>query len=274
MPWKDHAGRFSLLKATTFLLTLYPALLLLGRWAAGDLGGRPYTEAIHRSGDWAVRFLILALAVTPMRAVLNWPRVVLLRRMLGVAAAAYAALHLLLYLGDQKWNLWIAASEIVLRFYLTIGFVALCVLVALAITSTDAWQRRLRQNWKRLHRWVFPAAALALFHYALQSKVNVTDALFWAGVFVWLMAWRYLPRTRQTNLAVLAVLAPLAALATAAIEVAWYGLATRVDPWRVAAANLDFAPDRRPASQVLVLAMAVVAVAALCRVRWRRAPAT
>lgn len=274
MPWNDPAGRFSPLKAVTLLLVLYPAVMLLGRWVAGDLGGRPFTEAIHRSGDWAVRFLVLSVAVTPMRAVLNWPRVVLLRRMLGVAAASYAGLHVFLYLGDQKWNAWVVVSEIVLRFYLTIGFVALCLLVALAVTSTDGWQRRLRQNWKRLHRWVFPATALALFHYALQSKVNVTDALFWTGVFLWLWLWRRLPRGQQTRLAVLAAMAPVTALATAAVEITWYGLATKVDPWRVAAANLEFAPDRRPASQVLVLALVVVAVVALRRVRWRRAPAT
>ena len=84
---------------------------LLLRWGVGDLGPRPLTEAIHRSGDWAVRLLVLALAVTPARAVLDWPRVVLVRRMLGVAAAAYAGLHLLLYMADQKWDLVTVASD-------------------------------------------------------------------------------------------------------------------------------------------------------------------
>jgi sulfoxide reductase heme-binding subunit YedZ len=260
MPWNDPAGRFSPLKAAAFALTLYPALWLLARWAIGDLGARPITEAIHRSGDWAVRFLILTLAVTPARALLNWSRVVLLRRMLGVAAAAYAGLHLLLYVADQKWNLWTVATEIALRFYLTIGFVVLLALAALAITSTDGWQRHLRQRWKLLHRLVFPATALALFHYALQSKINVTDALAWAGLFVWLALWRRLPRPQQTRLLALLALTVAATLATAVIEVAWYGLATKVDPWRVLAANLGFDPARRPAARVLLAGLAVIAL--------------
>jgi len=270
MPWNDHAHRFSPLKAAALLLVLYPAALLLLRWASGDLGGRPITEAIHRSGDWSVRFLVLALAVTPARAVLDWPRVLLLRRMLGVAAAFYAGLHLLLYVADQKWNLWTVGSEIVLRFYLTIGFVTLLGLGALAVTSTDAWQKRLRQRWTKLHLLAYPLTALALFHYALQSKISVTDALFYAGIFVWLMLWRALPRPRQARLGALALLAPATMLATAAIEVAWYGLATKVSALRVAEANFGFDLAVRPASQVVVLALAVVLLAALRRIRWRR----
>ena len=123
IPWTDHAGRFSALKAAVLAFALYPALWLALRWGLADLGPRPLTEAIHRSGDWAVRFLVFSLAVTPARAVLDWPRILLVRRILGVAAAMYALLHLLLYVADQKWNLWTVASEIVLRFYLTVGFV-------------------------------------------------------------------------------------------------------------------------------------------------------
>ncbi len=270
MPWNDHAGRFSPLKAATLLLVLYPAALLLARWGLGDLGSRPLTEAIHRSGDWAVRFLVLALAVTPARAVLNWPRVLLLRRMLGVAAALYATLHLLLYIADMKWKLWDVASEIVLRFYLTIGFGTLLGLGALAVTSTDGWQKRLRQRWKKLHLLAYPLTALALFHYALQAKLNVADAVFYAGIFVWLMLWRLLPRGRRAGLGAIALLAPATMAATAGLEVAWYGLATKVSAWRVAEANLAFDPAQRPASQVFALALAVLAVAALRRMPWPR----
>jgi sulfoxide reductase heme-binding subunit YedZ len=273
MPWTDHAGRFSPLKAMVLAFALYPAAWLVLRWGVGDLGPRPLTEAIHRSGDWAVRFLVFALAVTPARAVLDWSRVLLLRRMLGVAAALYAGLHLLLYVADQKWNLWTVASEIVLRFYLTVGIVTLLGLAVLAWTSTDLWQRRLRQRWKRLHRLAYPLTALALFHYALQAKINASDAVLWFGLFVWLMLWRAVPKPQQTHLAVLAALAPVAALLTAATEVAWYGLATKVPAERVLQANLGFDPWGRPASQVLLLGLAVVAVAALRRVRWRRATA-
>jgi sulfoxide reductase heme-binding subunit YedZ len=273
MPWTDHAGRFSPLKAVVLAFVSFPAAWLLLRWGAGDLGARPLTEAIHRSGDWAVRFLVLALAVTPARALLDWSRVLLVRRMLGVAAALYAGLHLLLYAADQKWNLWTVASEIVLRFYLTVGFVTLLGLAVLAWTSTDLWQRRLWQRWKRLHRLAYPLTGLALFHYALQAKINAGDAVFWFGLFVWLMMWRALPKPRQARPAVLVALAPVAALATAATEVAWYGLATKVPAARVLQANLAFDPMGRPASQVLLLGLAVAAVAGLRRVRWRRSAA-
>lgn len=274
VPWNDPSRKFSPLKAVVFLFALYPALLLLARWGAGDLGGRPITEAIHHTGDWAVRFLVFALAVTPARAVFNWARVLLLRRILGVSAALYAGLHLVLYVADQKWDLWTVASEIVLRFYLTVGFVTLLGLATLAWTSTDGWQKRLRQRWKKLHRWAYPLTGLALFHYALQAKINAVDAIFWFGIFTWLMLWRALARPQQTRLAVLAALAPMAMLATAATEVAWYGLATKVPTMRVFQANLSLDPTVRPAAQVLLLALAIVAVAALRRVRWRRAAAT
>jgi len=274
MPWNDHAGKFSALKAAALLFALYPALWLLVRWGVGDLGGRPITEAIHRTGDWAVRFLVFALAVTPARAVFDWPRVLLLRRMLGVTAALYAALHLVLYVVDQKWNLWTVASEIVLRFYLTVGFVCLVGLGVLAWTSTDAWQRRLGRRWKTLHRWVYALIALALFHYALQAKINAVNAVFWFGLFAWLMLWRALARRDQARLAVLAALAPAAMLVTATTEVAWYGLATKVPAARVLELNLGFDPTARPAAQVLVLGLAVVAVAALRRVRWRKVAVT
>lgn len=274
MPWTDHAGRFSLLKAAVFAFTLYPAAWLVLRWGMADLGPRPLTEAIHRSGDWAVRFLVFALAVTPARALLDWSRVMLVRRMLGVAAALYAGLHLVLYVADQKWNLWTVATEIALRFYLTVGFVVVVGLAVLAWTSTDGWQRRLRQRWKALHRWAYPLTGLALFHYALQAKINASDAVFWFGLFVWLMLWRALPRARQGRLGVLAALAPTAALATAATEVAWYGLATKIPAGRVLQANLGFDPWGRPAAQVLLLGLAVVGLVAMRRVRRARPAVT
>ena len=269
MPWNDHAGKFSALKAAALLFALYPALWLLARWGLGDLGPRPLTEAIHRSGDWAVRFLVFALAVSPARAVFDWSRVVQLRRMLGVTAALYAGLHLTLYFADQKWKFFTIASEIVLRFYLTVGFVALLGLGALAVTSTDGWQKRLRQRWKKLHRWVYAIAVLVMFHYALQAKINAVNAIFWFGLFVWLMLWRALPRPQQMRLVVLAALAPVAMLATAATEIAWYGLATKVPAWRVLQANLGFDPTTRPAAQVLLVGLAVVGLAALRRARRR-----
>ena len=152
---------------------------------------------LHGLGDWTIRFLLLTLAVTPARAVLDWPGVVKLRRMLGVTAACYAGAHFLLYCIDQNWQPGTVASEIALRFYLTIGFAALLMLGVLAVTSTDGWQKRLGRRWKRLHRLVFVLLPLALFHYFLQSKSDVTDAVFVTGLACWLLLWRLAPQRWQ-----------------------------------------------------------------------------
>lgn len=268
--WQDHAGRFSALKAVAFGLILCPAAYLALRWAGHDLGGRPVTEVIHGIGDWTVRLLLATLAVTPLRTVLDWRGVLLLRRMLGVSTACYAVAHLTLYCVDNNWMMGFVVSEIIRRFYLTIGFVTLSGLVVLGITSTDGWQKRLGRNWKRLHKLVFPLCALALFHYFLQSKADVTNAVFAAGLFSWLVFWRLAPRRWQGRLWLLPVLAVLAALATAGIEASWYGLATRVNVQRVLLANLYVSYGLRPAVQILLTTFAIGVLAALRRLMPRR----
>jgi sulfoxide reductase heme-binding subunit YedZ len=242
-----------------------PVLYLAWRWWTDDLGPRPVTLATHVTGDWAVVFLLLSLALTPARAVLDWMPLMQIRRRVGVAAALYAVLHLLIYAADQKWNLFVVAVEIVKRFYLTIGFVALLMMAALAITSTDGWQRRLRLNWKRLHRLAYPAAILALLHFFIQSKANVGEATVAAGLFTWLMLWRALPQKFAVSLGGLLVLAIAATVAALAYELAWYGLVNKVDPLRILNAdfNLDLFP--RPVHKVLLAALAVILLVVLRR---------
>src|SRR5207302_8073455 len=203
------------LRLATRIGLCLPALDLAWRWYSDDLGARPVTEATLVTGDWTVTLLLCSLAMTPARSVLNWMPLVQIRRRIGVAAALYAGLHFLIYVGDQKWNLVVVALEIAKRFYLTIGFTALLMLTALAVTSTNGWQRRLRRNWKRLHWLIYPAAVLALLHFFIQSKVNVGQAILAAGLFAWLMIWRLMPdrlRTRFLGLVLLAVGATLSAL--------------------------------------------------------------
>lgn len=249
VPWRDRQGRFSGLKLATLLLLCLPAALLAWWAAQGELGGRPVMEAIHWSGLWAVRILLLSLLVTPLRQMLRWPRVMQLRRMIGLAALAYALLHLVLYALDLKWDLAKVASEIVLRIYLTIGFVALLGLVALGVTSTDGWVRRLGgRRWQALHRLAYAIGALALVHFALQSKIDVTEAMLMAGLFLWLMGYRLLaPKGAAPSLWRLALLAVAAALGTALLEAGWYAAATGVPPLPVLMANLDVEFGLRPA---------------------------
>ena len=263
--WRDPGGRFSPLKAATLLLVIMPAVQLALGWALHGLGARPITEVLHGLGEWTIRFLLLTLAVTPARVVFDWPGVVKLRRMLGVTAACYGGAHFVLYCTDQKWQPGTIASEIALRFYLAIGFAALLMLGVLAITSTNGWQKRLGQRWKRLHRLVFVLLPLALWHYFLQSKSDVTDAVFITGLACWLMLWRLAPKRWQGRVALLPPLALLAGAATAGIEAAWYGLATGVPGWRVLEANLDVTFGPRPAVTVALCGLAVFLVALLRR---------
>src|SRR5215469_15425497 len=131
-PWRDYSGRVSPLKLAVFIALFLPGLWISYAFATDQLGARPLTEAIRQYGLWMIRFLFLALAITPLRRLLQWPRLILVRRMIGVAAFCYGCMHILLFTGDTMWNLREVASEIVLRFYLTIGFVALSGLGVLA----------------------------------------------------------------------------------------------------------------------------------------------
>jgi sulfoxide reductase heme-binding subunit YedZ len=255
----------SWLKLATLVALCLPAVDLAWRWYAGDLDPRPVTLATHATGDWAIVFLLVSLALTPARAVFDWSPLIHIRRWVGVGAALYVVAHLLIYVLDQKWNLIVVATEIVKRFYLTIGFVALLALVALAITSTNGWQKRLKRNWKRLHWLVYPAVTLALLHFFIQSKVKIGEAAFAAGLFAWLMLWRVLPVRRRTGFAGLFLLAAAATLVTAIFEASWYGLVNGIDPMRVLAANLDPELVPRPAQKVLAVSLLVIVLVALRR---------
>lgn len=255
---------FWLRLVTLFALCL-PAAELAWRWVHGDLEPRPVTLATHATGDWAVIFLMLSLAMTPARTLFDWTPLIHVRRRIGVAAALYAVAHLLIYVIDQKGNLLVVATEILRRFYLTIGFAALLVLVALAVTSTDGWQKRLKRNWKRLHWLAYPAIAVAILHFFIQSKVKIGEPAFTAGLFAWLMLWRALPARLQKSWTGLVVLAVAATLSTVIFEAAWYGLVNGLDPRRVLSANLDPDLAPRPAQKVLVASLLVMAAVALRR---------
>ena len=228
------------------------------------------TLATHITGDWAVIFLLLSLALTPARATFDWQPLVQIRRRIGVAAALYALAHLGIYIYDQKWNLVVVALEIAKRFYLTIGFVALLMLAALAITSTDGWQRRLKRNWKRLHWLIWPAAMLALLHFFIQSKVNVGEAVIAAGLFGYLLLWRLFPPKLRTTYLGLLLLAVSATALALAFELAWYSLVNNVDPLRILRAALDPELAPRPIHNVLMAALAAIPAVALRRLFTKR----
>jgi len=267
-PWRDRHGRLVPIKAAVLPALFVPGAVLAFWWATGALGARPVHELILGFGLWTVRLVVISLAVTPARAVFDWPKLLLVRRMVGVTAMAYGLVHLSLYVADENFRLPLVVSEIVHRFYLTIGFIALTGLSVLGATSTDAAVRRLGRRWKQLHRVLYLIAALALLHYFIQSKANVSEAVMFAGFYVWLMAWRAVPAAWQRKLVTLVALGLVAAIATAWIEFAWYALATGINPWRVLAANEVIRFGLRPAHWVAVVGAGVVLLAASMRL-WR-----
>lgn len=267
LPWTDAAGRLSVLKLTALLAMLMPAALLAFDAITGGLGPRTWDAAIHRVGWWTVVFLLASLAVTPLRRTLRWNGLIAVRRVVGVAAFTAATLHLVLYAGDQAWDLVKVASETVLRLYLMIGFVALLGLAALAATSTDGMVRRLGgKRWQSLHRLVYPIAALALIHFFMQTKADVTQPILFTGLFVWLMAyrlWRW--RLGEPSTAGLVALALVAAVLTAAGETVGIALTRHVPPLVIVQAHFDTAIGIRPAWWVLAGGLAIAGAAA-----WRR----
>jgi len=260
---RERSGAWCPEKVTAFIGCLLPAIWLAGRVWMNDLGPRPVTEAIHFAGLWAVRLLWITLAVTPLSRTYRTPRHLLARRILGVSVFAYALFHLSLYVLDQKFNLVTVVSEIAMRIYLTIGFIAIAGLIALATTSTDGMIRRIGgRRWNLLHRVVYVIAVLAQIHFILQSKNDVYEPMLMLGLLAWLFGWRLLQKWRgAVTTPWLLVLAIAAAGTTALVEAAWYAAATGVNAWRIFLANFDFSYVVRPAWWVLIAGI-IVAVTA------------
>ena len=266
VPWRDRRGRFLPFKAAV-LASLFVPGALYGFWlATGQLGGRPVMEVIHGTGLWAIRFLLISLAITPFARALDFPALLLVRRNVGVAAACYAVAHLSLYVVDQNFKLLTVISEIALRFYLTIGFVALLVLLALAV---------------HLDRWMGEAAGTELeaaasaglsgrgggaaaFLHSVQAEcfgagvrlrpVRLADGVARGSRGVAAAAGHRLHRraVRRSGGGVRA--------GTAGLEFAWYGLATKVNVWRVLYANETIERGLRPAHWVLVVTVSLVVI--------------
>ncbi len=265
-PWLDRSGRFSPLKAAIFAALFLPAAWIAFAYFSGRLEPMPIFQALQQCGLWAIRLLLISLAVTPLRKLFHWPALIQARRMIGVAAFAYAAAHFGLYVVDQSFAFGTVASEIALRFYLTIGFAALLGLSALAATSTDGMLRRLGgKRWRRLHRLVYVIGLLGSIHYFLQSKAAVSEPTVMAGLFLWLMGYRailaLLGEDRRLSVWGLVALALGAAALTALGEAGYFWLRMGVDPARVLAADLMFRFGPRPAWIVLMVGLAVAAIA-------------
>ena len=188
------AATIRALKVIVFGLCLLPlAGLVLQAFGVGglSLGANPIEELIHSLGKWGLKFLLITLAVTPLRKLTGWNWLVRLRRMLGLFAFFYVLLHFLAYAGlDQRFDLAIIFEDIAERPYITIGLTALLLLIPLAVTSTNGMMRRLGKRWQKLHRLVYVVAILGVWHFYWQVKLDTLEALIYAGMLAALLGYR------------------------------------------------------------------------------------
>jgi sulfoxide reductase heme-binding subunit YedZ len=168
-------------------------LMVLGafEWLGQDLGPDPIAELIHRCGKTSLNLLLITLLVTPVRNLLGLPHLLRLRRMLGLFAFFYAVLHFTVYIVlEQELDLASLPADIVKRPYITVGFLALVLLIPLAVTSTNKMMRRLGRRWQKLHRLIYPIAALGVLHFLWQVKQDIREPLLYAGMLAVLLGYR------------------------------------------------------------------------------------
>ena len=264
------------MRLTALALLLFPLAKALLDAQAIAHGARPVNDLIHRAGFWALVFLGVTLAVTPLRGIARLGNLIDVRRMLGVGAFCYIAAHLALFTADQSYSIGKALYEISHRWYLIIGGAAWLGLAALAATSTDGMVKRLGgARWRRLHQIIYAVALLALIHYFQQTKADVTVPTFAAGVFLWLIAYRLVvwwQDSSELSTLMLLILSITVSILTFAGESIGIGIAFHVSPLRVLDAAFDFDAGVRPGWQVLGAGLIVVAID-FVRARWPgRAP--
>ncbi|AJC44900.1 MULTISPECIES: protein-methionine-sulfoxide reductase heme-binding subunit MsrQ [Xanthomonas] len=184
-------------KAVVHALALAPMAYLGWQfwqvWQTGSdaLGADPVAEVEHRTGLWALRLLLLTLAITPLRQLTGQSVLLRFRRMLGLYAFFYATVHLAAYLGLDLRGYWTQIfEEIVKRPYITVGFLAWLLLVPLAITSTQGWMRRLKRNWGKLHKAIYAIGVLAVLHFWWLVKSDIREPLLYAAILAVLLGWR------------------------------------------------------------------------------------
>ncbi|MEJ0040103.1 MAG: protein-methionine-sulfoxide reductase heme-binding subunit MsrQ [Gammaproteobacteria bacterium] len=188
----DQRYRF-VYKPLVFVASLVPVLWLLagGFGLFGQsLGPDPVKFTLHVLGKTALNLLMLTLMVTPVRQLTGLTHLLRIRRMLGLFVFFYALLHFLLYLSYQGFDFGEILKDIVKRPYITIGFLALLMLIPLAITSTNKMMRRLGRRWQSLHRLVYVIAVLGVWHYYWQVKKDVREPLIYVGILAVLLGYR------------------------------------------------------------------------------------
>ena len=180
-----------LVKPSIFFMALIPFIWLLLKVFQNDLGPDPAQALSIETGEWALRFLLLTLAITPFRQIFRVAEIARLRRMIGLFAFFYASIHFLSWMAFILGFRWLAiAEELVERPYITVGFMAYVILFLLGVTSTNSMVRRLGKNWKRLHKFVYAASILAIVHLLWILRTDVTEAVIYGVLLAILLGYR------------------------------------------------------------------------------------
>ncbi|MCY3548056.1 MAG: sulfoxide reductase heme-binding subunit YedZ [Gemmatimonadetes bacterium] len=187
--------RILLARIAIWVVGLAPPIWLTTALFRRTLGINPVETIILVEGRWTLVFLLATLAVTPIRRLTGWNRIVQLRRLLGLFAFFHACVHFLAYVGiNHLFELSIIVEDVLERRYITAGFTALVLLVPLAVTSTKGWIRRLGKRWQRLHRLSYVAASLGVLHFYWKVKADtfwpLVAAVTLAGLFAVRLAYR------------------------------------------------------------------------------------
>ncbi|MDE0157646.1 MAG: sulfoxide reductase heme-binding subunit YedZ [Gammaproteobacteria bacterium] len=179
-------------KPVLFLLCTLPFCVLVYNGFTNNLTANPIKEITHFTGEWALRFLLITLSITPLRKITRRNALIRFRRMLGLFAFFYACLHFSTYLVLDQFFDW---NEIVLdvakRPYITVGFTAFVLLIPLAVTSTNRMAQRLGNNWRRLHSLIYPIAVLVIFHYLWLVKADILPPLIYGAILCLLLVLRW-----------------------------------------------------------------------------------
>ena len=194
---------YRLIKPVVFLLCLLPfAWLLLRAFEVGvfGLGANPIEELLHELGRWGLKFLLITLAVTPLRRWTGWNWLLRFRRMLGLFAFFYILLHFLTYaVLDQGLEIALIIEDVIERPYITLGMAGLLMLLPLAVTSTKGMMRRLGKHWQKLHRLIYLIAIAGIWHFYWQVKLDTLDALVYAFILALLLGTRiYYSKVRKS----------------------------------------------------------------------------
>lgn len=197
-------------KPALFILALAPLGWIVYRTVNNDLGANPIETLNRYTGDWVLRFLMITLAVTPLRKLTGWNALLRYRRMLGLFAFFYVCLHFLSYAWlDQYFVLADIFRDVAKRPYITVGFASFLMLVPLAVTSTNAMIRRLgAKRWQQLHRLVYLVGIGGVVHFLWLVKSDIREPLVYAGILTLLLGFRVWGRTRRSNSAVMSGTAP------------------------------------------------------------------